>query len=189
MLCAPKRSDSQNPIALDSGSVKREDGKGTGLRVRVTAEKGRILMLQSSVDCVNWVDVEVLDNAFGMSESIQAILAQNPAMFYRITFPDGPAQINDEAPASKGPFRQLGSGETLNLMPLLYHGDLSVNGNSNSISGEIVAEKPATVIAGDLIVKGNANKVSNLKVLGKVIIKGNDNELDNIEYESASEEP
>jgi hypothetical protein len=186
-MCAPERNECEEPVSLSSAILPDADGQPKGLQVRIHAEKGRTLVLQRSANAEDWEEVEVLENMHGVSEAVRAEIANEPMMFYRIVFPEGPAQVADSIPSSRGPFRQVGSGETVELLPLLYEGDLSVNGHANVISGKVVNGQLGTVIAGDLILKGNGNQVSNLKVLGQVVFKGHDNELDNVEYEEETE--
>lgn len=186
-MCAPKMSESRKPVSLRSALLATEKGKG--FQLRIDAERGRALLLQRSTNGTEWVDVEKLENLYGVSEAIQAETSNDRAMFYRVVYPEGPAQINDSAPQSRGPFRQLSNGETIELSPLLYEGDLVVNGNANTISGKVEEGTLGTVIAGDLVLRGNGNKVSNLRVLGKLVLQGRDNQLENIEYETEVIEP
>ena len=79
-----------------------------------------------------------------------------------------------------GTFKEVGDDEEVELLPIVYDGDLVIKGDNNEISGSAPGE---TVIAGNLIIKGSDNVISDLTVLGDVIFQGDDNSLDDVDHE------
>ncbi|HEY8088088.1 MAG TPA: hypothetical protein VIF09_09585 [Polyangiaceae bacterium] len=67
----------------------------------------------------------------------------------------------------------------LTLRPGVYHGDLVVSGNANTVQG---AGPAATTIDGAVRVSGNSNRVLGVRVLGETQVSGNLNRLEGNEY-------
>jgi hypothetical protein len=135
-----------------------------------------------------WVDVQVLENLYGVTDALRTEILSDPKVFYRVVYPEGPAQKPKNPAAAPAVFKQVGNEEAVDLPPITFQGSLRVAGNNNVVRGTTLNETSFTIIAGDLIIAGNNNKVSKLTVLGKVILQGNDNELKEVDYDGGIQE-
>ncbi|MDA7610421.1 hypothetical protein N8637_00615 [Verrucomicrobia bacterium] len=153
------------------------------MRLRIQGEAGRTFVLQRTFDFETWEDMELIENAFGISEILADASTEDPTAVFRVIPQQGPARKRPAKINLKGVFKQLGQRESITLAPIVHEGDLVVKGNSNAVSGETINADKYTVIAGNLDIRGNKNLISNLTVLGDVILRGNANELSNVDYQ------
>jgi len=180
--CAPKQDESLSPIELKVG-FQGQGNAGKQLRLRIQGEAGRTFVLQRTFDFETWEDMELIENAFGISEILADASTEHPTAVFRVIPQQGPARKRPAKINLKGVFKQLGQRESITLAPIVHEGDLVVKGNSNAVSGETINADKYTVIAGNLDIRGNKNLISNLTVLGDVILRGNANELSNVDYQ------
>jgi hypothetical protein len=193
-LCAPKREDSA-PIEIHVGNGNgngrqngNEGNNGNGqtgginenqLRLRLITTPGQVFTIQESSNLVQWVSVGTVTNYFGILDFLIEDFTAKTNFFYRVVVL--PEQAGTVDPVNVfGAFLELENDQRVELLPIVYDGDLVIRGNNNKVIGSGVAE---TVIAGNVIIYGNANTIQNLTVLGDVTFHGNGNTLTDVDYQ------
>tara|TARA_B100001939_G_C16709210_1_gene516262 strand:- start:154 stop:702 length:549 start_codon:yes stop_codon:yes gene_type:complete len=169
-------------MEMSVGFADRKKGDH-GFRIRISGEPGRNLVIQRTFDFVTWEDVATLDNPYGIKEVIADASDQHPAASFRVVPTQGPARKGPNKKHEKGAFRQVGQGESVQLEPIVYEGDLVIAGQGNQITGQSLSADQYTVVAGNVDVRGNGNTLGSLTVLGDITFRGNNNTLENVDYQ------
>ncbi len=180
--CVNRRAESLSPMEMSVGFADRKKGDHD-FRIRISGEPGRNLVIQRTFDFVTWEDVATLDNPYGIKEVIADASDQHPAASFRVVPTQGPARKGPNKKHEKGAFRQVGQGESVQLEPIVYEGDLVIAGQGNQITGQSLSADQYTVVAGNVDVRGNGNTLGNLTVLGDITFRGNNNTLENVDYQ------
>jgi len=181
-LCVTRRAESLSPMEMSVGFADRKKGDH-GFRIRIIGEPGRNLVIQRTFDFVTWEEVATLDNPYGIKEVIADQSDQHPSATFRIMPIKGPARKGSPKQHAKGAFRQVGQGESVQLQPIVYEGDLVIAGQGNQVTGQSLSADQYTVVAGNVEIRGNGNTLGNLTVLGNITFRGNNNTLENVDYQ------
>ncbi len=105
--CAPKQDESLSPIELKVG-FQGQGNAGKQLRLRIQGEAGRTFVLQRTFDFETWEDMELIENAFGISEILADASTEHPTAVFRVIPQQGPARKRPAKSQSQGCLQAIG---------------------------------------------------------------------------------